>query len=227
MMRTRWTTMVAAAGLLAAAGCGEAPAGRGPGIIDELGMSSPAARWTPAGHSGAASVAAIELTSPAFENGGVLPARHTCQGGNLSPALRWGNVPEGTRSLVVLMEDPSAPLLTYSHWVLFNLPPTLTDLPEGLSPTATPGVPEGAPADALRPVQGTNGGHNLGYDGPCPAEGQSRRYVIHLYALDTTLGLDTKTTRDQLLDTIDGHVLGEGRITTLYPAPAADHHDHE
>ncbi len=224
MNRTRWT-MVVALGLLAGAGCGEPPAGRSPGIVDEFALASPAARWSAIGHSGSGALAPIELTSPSAGEGGVLPARCTCRGQNVSPALRWGNVPEGTKSLAILIDDPGAARMSYSHWVLFNLPPTLTDLPEGLSPTATPGVVAGAATDALVPVQGTNSGRNVGYEGPCPPEGQEHRYVVSIYALDTTVGLDSKTTRDQFLDTVDGHLLGEGRLVLAYPAPKAHAHE--
>jgi hypothetical protein len=155
----------------------------------------------------AASPPAIQLLSRAFQNGGPIPVRHTCQGEDLSPDLSWTGVPPGTLSLALICEDPDAPLGTWVHWVLYDMLPYETGLGEGVGPT--PRLPNTA-------LQGVNSWKKTGYGGPCPPPGNAHRYFFRLYALDCKLGLSPGATRAQLLEAMKGHVLGQGEIMGTY-----------
>ncbi|HEY9856216.1 MAG TPA: YbhB/YbcL family Raf kinase inhibitor-like protein [Stenomitos sp.] len=156
--------------------------------------------------SPAASVPRLALQSPAFSAGGAIPAAYTCDGPNVSPPLRWSGVPEGAKSLALLVEDPDAPGKTWSHWVLYNLPPTQTGLAEDV-PTQ-----EALPNDAQ---QGHNDFGKVGYGGPCPPSG-THHYVFKLYALDAPLSIGGVATRADVLSAMQGHVLAEGELTGTY-----------
>lgn len=149
----------------------------------------------------------MELTSPAFEEGGTIPARHTCDGEDLSPPLRWSGVPEGARSLALIVDDPDAPAGTWVHWVLYGVGPDRDELPEGV-PAAETG-PDGA-------RQGRNDFQRLGYGGPCPPPNGAHRYRFKLYALDADPELEPGATKKKLLDAIEGRVLAEARLTGEY-----------
>ena len=149
----------------------------------------------------------IILTSPEFREGGSIPLRHTCDGGNLSPELRWAGAPPGTQSFVILMEDPDAPGGNWVHWILFDLPPTIDYLPMALPP-----IQKLANAE----WHGTNDFKKLGYGGPCPPKGSSHRYSFRIYALDTMLRLSAGITKKQLEDAMKGHVLAKGELTGTY-----------
>ena len=147
----------------------------------------------------------IQVLSKAFSNGGAIPARFTCDGPNLSPDLAWSNVPPGTKSLVVICDDPDAPVGTWVHWVLFDLPASEKGLAEGLQ-TAAP-----SPAR-----HGLNSWSHIGYGGPCPPLGKSHRYFFKIYALDAPLGLPAGATKAQVLEAMKGHVLAQGEIMGTY-----------
>ena len=149
----------------------------------------------------------IDITSTAFQEGQPIPPQFTADGKDVSPPLRFGGVPAGTRSLALVCEDPDAPRGTWSHWVLFNLPADAGGLPEGVPPEAK--LPSGA-------TQGTNDFHKVGYGGPSPPPGKPHRYFFKLYALDTTLSLPPGTTRQQLQSAVQGHVLAEGQLMGTY-----------
>lgn len=149
---------------------------------------------------------AIKLTSKAFTEGGVIPSRYTCDGEDVSPPLAWSGVPEGTRSLALICDDPDAPMGTWVHWVLFNLPADSDSLPEGVPPWKTL-------SDGTR--QGTNDFRRPGYGGPCPPGG-THRYYFKLYALDAMLEAESGITKAQLLQAMAGHVLAEGRLMGRY-----------
>jgi Raf kinase inhibitor-like YbhB/YbcL family protein len=154
--------------------------------------------------------AVIELTSPAFAPDGAIPARFTCDGANVSPALTWKDLPPGTRSLALIVADPDAPdpqapKTTWTHWVLYNLPAEAHGLRE-----AIPGT--GLPADTL---QGKNDWGKTGYGGPCPPIGR-HRYVHTLYALDARLPDLGMPSRTALLSAMDGHVLAEATLVGTY-----------
>lgn len=205
MSARRWMFLAAAA-LAACVGC----VGRSEPTIKLRGLAGSASQ----AEAGGEFQAGLELSSPVVARDGSLPAAFTCDGRNASPPLSWTGVPSGTRSLALLVDSPDEKLGTFNHWVVFNLPPDLEALPEGIAPGAALGS-VGGPGE-VEPVQGTNDFRNVGYDGPCPPEGQAHRYVIHLYALDEVLSLDASATRAQVLDAIKGRVLGEARLTTTY-----------
>ena len=152
-------------------------------------------------------VKAVQLTSSAFKEGGPIPTRHTCDGEDLSPPLKWTSVPPGTRGLALICDDPDAPVGTWVHWVLYGLGPTATELKEGVP--ATEKIPGGA-------IQGINDFKRLGYGGPCPPRGPAHRYFFKLYALDTEITLKPRSTKNDLLRAMEGHILSEGKFMGTY-----------
>jgi Raf kinase inhibitor-like YbhB/YbcL family protein len=152
----------------------------------------------------------LTLTSTAFADGGEIPSRCTCEGRGLSPALAWTDLPAGTRSLALIVDDPdapdpAAPKRTYVHWVLYNIPAGAAGLPEGV-PSA--GLPAGA-------REGLNDWKRTGYGGPCPPIGR-HRYFHKLYALDLTLPDLGKPTKPALEEAIQGHVLAKAELMGTY-----------
>jgi hypothetical protein len=148
-----------------------------------------------------------ELISPAFKEGESIPTRHTCDGEDVSPPLKWTRVPEGARSVALICDDPDAPAGTWVHWVLYDLPSTVTELPEAIAPSET--TPQGA-------KQGTNDFQRLGYGGPCPPPGKPHRYFFKLYALDTQLDLKPRATKKDVVNAMKGHILAEGQLMGTY-----------
>lgn len=161
----------------------------------------------------------FEISSGAFEPGEEIPVEYSCDGANLSPPLEWSGVPAGTQSLALVVDDPDSEPPGFVHWVIYGIPPTSSGLPEGVPAEAT--LPDGA-------LQGTNdfaqypagtfpGGaaiNQVGYDGPCPPS--AHRYAFTLYALDTVLDLQALATGADLLQAMEGHVLGEVELTGAY-----------
>jgi Raf kinase inhibitor-like YbhB/YbcL family protein len=150
--------------------------------------------------------AQIKITSTLFEDGGMIPRPYTCDGPNVSPSLRWENVPAAAKTLALIADDPDAPQGTWVHWVLYNLP------------AETKGFVENVPKQASLPgggLQGTNDFRKLGYDGPCPPGG-THRYYFKLYALDAELLLKPGATKAQLLEAMAGHVLADGQLMGRY-----------
>lgn len=152
----------------------------------------------------------LELTSPAFTAMGEIPRRHTCEGEDVSPALHWSGVPAGTKSLVLMVDDPdapdpAAPRMTWVHWLLYDLPPDTTGLPEGVAPADLPAGTK----------QGRNGWKRTGYGGPCPPIGR-HRYFHKLYALDATLGDLGEPTEAQLEAAMQGKVLAQAELVGTY-----------
>jgi Raf kinase inhibitor-like YbhB/YbcL family protein len=151
-------------------------------------------------------MADMRITSPAFEDGGEIPAKYSCDGENVNPPLAWEQVPAGTRSLALVLEDPDAPHGVFVHWTLWNLNQRLTRIEEQAEPRES--------------VCGKNSwGHNR-YGGPCPPSG-THRYEFRLYALDSTLELAGSATREQLGDAMDGHILEVALLTGLYAKKGA------
>ncbi len=146
------------------------------------------------------SMTSFPITSTSFEEGGAIPPVFTCTGENYSPNLSWKDLPSGARSLALIVSDPDAPGGTFIHWVLYNLPPTLTLLPEGLGKTSA--LPNGS-------AVGYNDFHHLGYDGPCPPPGPAHRYYFSLFALDSAPTLPANLTAGDLRKTMQGHILAE------------------
>ena len=149
----------------------------------------------------------IALTSSAFSDGTPIPTKYTGDGEDVSPPLKWGDVPDGTKSIALICDDPDAPVDTWVHWVVFNIPPTATELPEGVPTTET--VLDGA-------KQGRNDFRRLGYGGPAPPPGKSHRYFFKLYVLDTELDLNAGATKKELLRAMKGHILCEGQLIGTY-----------
>ena len=142
------------------------------------------------------------LKSDAFAPGAAIPALHTCDGTNLAPPLSWSGVPEGTRSLALIVDDPDAPGGTWVHWIAYNLPPSTSSLPVGGT------FPAGA-------RQGVNGWKQADYSGPCPPSGQ-HRYSHRLYALDTVLPDLGRPTKPQLELVMKGHILAQAELIGTY-----------
>lgn len=152
----------------------------------------------------------LELASPAFTALSEIPRRHTCEGEDVSPELRWSGVPEGTRSLVLVVDDPdapdpAAPRTTWVHWLLYDLPPDATGLPEGVEAAD---LPPGT-------RQGRNDWKRTGYGGPCPPIGR-HRYFHKLYALDEALGDLGEPTKAVLEAAMQGRVLAQAELVGTY-----------
>ncbi len=149
----------------------------------------------------------LALSSPTFEDGGKIPARYTGDGPDISPPLTWGEPPAGTQSLALIMDDPDAPLGVFTHWVIFNIPSDSRQLAEAIPAQAQ--LPGGA-------LQGKNDFGKTGYGGPYPPPGRPHRYQFTLYALDKPLDLKEGASKKQLLDTMQGHILAQGKLTGTY-----------
>ncbi len=155
----------------------------------------------------AAKPASLAVTSPAFAQGKAIPKRFTCDGQDVSPAVSWSRAPEGTKSFVLIMDDPDAPAGTWVHWVFYDLPGSATGLPEGVKAVGRP--PGGG-------TQGRNSFGNPGYGGPCPPGGQKHRYFFRVYALDGELGLREGAERGEVDAAMAGHVLASGELMGTY-----------
>jgi Raf kinase inhibitor-like YbhB/YbcL family protein len=154
-----------------------------------------------------ADINGITLISDAFAQGQPIPQRHTCDGEDLSPPLSWEGLPTETQSVVLICDDPDAPMGTWVHWILCNLPPETTSLPEGVP--AVSQLPNGA-------VQGITDFGRPGYGGPCPPRGGPHRYFFRIAALDTVLSLEPGPTRDDVEHAMEGHVLAQGSLMGTY-----------
>jgi len=151
----------------------------------------------------------MNLSSRAFSEKGEIPSVYTCQGKDLSPPLSWSGVPEGTKSLALVLDDPdapdpAAPKRTYVHWVLYDIPPKAAGLDEGASARLPEGIREG-----------TNDWNRPGYGGPCPPIGR-HRYVHKLYALDVVLGDRGALRKADLEKAMEGHVLAKAELVGTY-----------
>ena len=146
-------------------------------------------------------VASITVTSKSFSSNGPIPIDYTCDGKEVSPQVTWSSPPEGTKSIALVVDDPDAPSGTFTHWLVYNLPPDTTALAEGVDPST------------LGAKIGMNDSESVRYGGPCPPKMQIHRYRFHVYALDAALGLKDGADRAALDTNMNAHVLGEG---TLY-----------
>ena len=150
----------------------------------------------------------MDLSSSAFAQGGAIPKKHTCDGSDASPALSWTGVPAGTKSLVLIVDDPdapdpAAPKMTWVHWVLYNIPPSATGLPEGV---------KSLPAGTL---EGLNDWRRTGYGGPCPPVGR-HRYFFKLYALDTVIPALSQPTKSAVETASRSHVMARAELIGTY-----------
>lgn len=142
----------------------------------------------------------MKLESPVFVNYGAIPKMYTCDGDKQVPALSISGIPKGTVTLAIIMDDPDAPGGTFTHWVMFNIPPTVSTIDEK--------IPEGV-------QQGANSTGKEGYVAPCPESG-THRYFFTLYALDTKLGLDGKATKKDIEAALHGHILEQSLLIGVY-----------
>ena len=152
-------------------------------------------------------VPTMQLTSSAFKEGEAIPKDFTGDGKNISPPLQWSGQPDNAKSFALIGDDPDAPRGTWVHWVLFNVPVAVHELPQGVPP-------EKVVLDSAR--QGTNDFGKIGYGGPAPPKGPAHHYHFKLYALDTVLELKEGATKKQLLEAMKGHVLAEGKLIGTY-----------
>lgn len=149
----------------------------------------------------------MRLASNAFAANGLIPVKYTCDGEDISPPLFWDEVPTQTQSLALIVDDPDAPGRTFVHWVVYDIPPTVHQLPEKVS-SANTTLPDGG-------VQGKNDFGKLGYGSPCPPTG-THRYFFKLYALNQKLGLTAGATKNQIVAAIDRHVLATAELIGRY-----------
>jgi Raf kinase inhibitor-like YbhB/YbcL family protein len=152
----------------------------------------------------------LTLTSTSFQNNGMIPLRHTCDGGDISPQLLWKGLPANTQSVVLIVDDPDAPdpkapKMTWVHWLLYNIPAQTSELAEGV---ADKDLPAGT-------LQGLNDWRRTGYGGPCPPVGR-HRYFHKLFALDTTLPDLRNPGKAALEKAMHGHVLAQAELIGLY-----------
>jgi Raf kinase inhibitor-like YbhB/YbcL family protein len=160
--------------------------------------------------AGGESIMPFSLASSAFGPQGEIPSRYTCEGDDISPPLSWSGAPEGAKSFALVVDDPDAPdprapRMTWVHWVLYDLPATIGELPAGVTPEA---LPTGT-------KEGQNDWKRTGYGGPCPPIGR-HRYFLKLYALDTVLPDLRTPTKAQLEQAMEGHVLGRAELIGTY-----------
>lgn len=151
-------------------------------------------------------VMALELLSPAFKQGDKIPQQYTCDGKNISPPLYWKDVPAGTQSFILIMDDPDAPAGTWDHWIILNIPANITSLNEDLQ-----SLPAGS-------FGGKNSWSKSNYGGPCPPD-REHRYFFKLYAIDTILPIIEGMTKQQAESAIKGHVLASTELVAKYQRP--------
>ena len=145
----------------------------------------------------------FELISTAFDQGEPIPTTYSCKGEDISPSLAWGDPPQGTQSLALIMDDPDAPGGTWVHWIVFNIPADVRELPEAM--------PAGTKFGDVAVTFGMNSWGRSDYGGPCPPGG-THRYFFRLYALDATLPSDETMKKNQVLADMDGHILAETEL---------------
>ena len=149
----------------------------------------------------------LQLKSSAFEQNAEIPRKYTCDGPDLSPALTWTEPPQGTESFSLIMDDPDAPVGTWVHWVLYNVPASARALPEGVPKDEE--LKDGS-------HQGRNDFRKIGYGGPCPPPGPAHRYFFKLSALDARVNLKAGATKAELLRAIEGHILAQAELIGRY-----------
>jgi Raf kinase inhibitor-like YbhB/YbcL family protein len=150
--------------------------------------------------------AEMKLTSSAFEDGGIIPGKYTCDGDNISPPLTWSGIPEGTKCFAITCDDPDAPAGNWIHWVIYNIPSNVSELKENI------------PVDKIlndKTKQGLNDFGKTGYGGPCPPGG-THRYIFKIYAVNKNLDIKPEIKKSELLKEIDGNILAEALLTGKY-----------
>ncbi|MEK7085774.1 MAG: YbhB/YbcL family Raf kinase inhibitor-like protein [Patescibacteria group bacterium] len=148
----------------------------------------------------------MKISSPTFQHNQNIPSKYTCDGENINPPLQFLDIPGNAQSLVLISDDPDAPMGTWVHWTVWNIDPKITEITEN-------SVPLGA-------VEGTTSFGETGYGGPCPPSG-THRYFFKLYAIDTKLDLSTTTNAQDLEKSLQGHILAKAEIIGLYKRPTS------
>ena len=141
---------------------------------------------------------ALEISSPAFDQDGFIHQQYTCQGDDINPEIKISNIPDGTKSLTLIVEDPDAPKGTFDHWIIWNIEPT-----------------ELIPENSVTGTEGINGWGETGYKGPCPPSG-THHYHFKIFALDLKLELKQGASKQELESAMQGHVLAKGELIGLY-----------
>ncbi|NOZ80285.1 MAG: YbhB/YbcL family Raf kinase inhibitor-like protein [DPANN group archaeon] len=141
----------------------------------------------------------MQLTSPVFANNEKIPAKYSCEGEDINPPLKIDNIPEGTRTMALIMDDPDAPAGTWDHWIVFNIPVT-TSIPEDVKTLG---------------VSGMNSWGRTGYGGPCPPSG-THRYFFRLYALDQELPLQQGASKEELVQAMEGRIIDQAELMGTY-----------
>lgn len=159
-----------------------------------------------AGSEGGGTVA-FAISSPSFPNGGEIPRKFTCDDADVSPELAWTQAPAGTQSFALIADDPDAPVGTWTHWVLFDLPANTDNLSENISKV------DELPNQAR---QGRNDFRKIGYNGPCPPPGKPHRYFFKLYALSAKLNMRPGASKQEIEQAMQGHVLGRAEWMGKY-----------
>ncbi|HUT66699.1 MAG TPA: YbhB/YbcL family Raf kinase inhibitor-like protein [Spirochaetota bacterium] len=150
----------------------------------------------------------VDLTveSSAFQHGGMIPVKYTCDGTDVSPPITWTDGPEGTKSYAIICDDPDAPVGTWVHWVIYDIPPDVSSLPEAVP--SKKALDNGAD-------HGTNDFKRYGYGGPCPPGG-THRYFFKVYALDALIGKGPGLKKKELLRLMEGHIVAKGELIGKY-----------
>lgn len=149
----------------------------------------------------------FQIMSTAFTNGGNIPKKHACDGPDLSPPLSWKEMPAKTQTFALIADDPDAPAGTWVHWVMYNVPASTKELPEGVKKDEQ--LSDGA-------LQGQNSFRKIGYGGPCPPPGKPHRYYIKLYALDTKLNLKAGASKADVESAMKSHIVGQTELMGKY-----------
>jgi len=176
-------------------------------MIDRLLAGIVALTALLAGTAGGGAAMAFTLSSASFTAGAEIPRPYTCEGADQSPALSWRDAPPATKSFALIVDDPDAPVGTWVHWVVYDLPGDTTQLPQAVP--ATPTLASGA-------KQGTNDFRKVGYGGPCPPPGKAHRYFFKIYALDAPTNLQPRANKADVMRAIDGHVLAHAELMGTY-----------
>jgi Raf kinase inhibitor-like YbhB/YbcL family protein len=174
---------------------------------DVVGVPAVLAKTVPPAASEGAGKMAFAISSTSFSNGDDIPKKFTCDGADVSPELSWTEAPAGTQSFALIADDPDAPSGTWTHWVLFDLPPATTTLAEGLSKIDE--LPGGE-------RQGRNDFRKIGYNGPCPPPGKPHRYFFKLYALSSKLNLKPGASKQEVERAMEGLTLGKAEWMGKY-----------
>ena len=175
-----------------------------------LGCGKPApSPPTPSPSATNADTSKFTLTSPAFKDGEPIPVQYTADGKGVSPQLDWTGVPAGTKEFALIVDDPDAPRGTFTHWVIYAVPPSITSFPQDVPKTDT--VPSLGGAK-----QGRNSADAIGYTPPSPPPSKVHHYIFHLYALDKSVPYSQNMTADNLRKAISSHVLATTELTGTY-----------